>query len=274
MSNSSNASKGTALITGASTGIGAVYADRLAKRGYDLIVIARNGKLLNELAGSLTSSTGRKVEALPADLTNKDELRKVEQRLRTDSSITALVNNAGFGGVATLLDSSVDDMENMIDLNITALLRLTAAALPGFLERKGGAIINISSIVAVNPELLNGVYSGTKAFVLNLTQSLHKEVGDKGIQLQAVLPGATASEFWDRAGIGGHQNLPSEIVMSSEEMVDASLVAFDRGELVTIPALPDVGDWDKFNAARIALAPNLSHKHSAERYGLRELATR
>src|SRR5665213_1579019 len=266
LSNSSTTSKGTALITGASTGIGAVYADRLAKRGYDLILIARNGKLLNELAISLTASTGRKVEALPADLTNKDELRTVEQRLRTDRSITALVNNAGFGGVSTLLDSSVDDMENMIDLNITALLRLTAAVVPGFVERKGGAIINISSVVAVNPELLNGVYSGTKAFVLNLTQSLHKEVGDKGIQLQAVLPGATASEFWDRAGIGGHQNLPSEIVMSPEEMVDASLVAFDRGELVTIPALPDVGDWDRFNAARIALVPNLSHQHSAERY--------
>ena len=273
MSNSIAASKGTALITGASTGIGAVYADRLAKRGYDLILVARNGKLLNELAKSLTASTGREVEALPADLTNKEELRKVEQRLRTDKSITVLVNNAGFGGVSTLLDSSVDDMENMIDLNITALLRLTAAVLPSFVERKGGAIINISSIVAVNPELLNGVYSGTKAFVLNLTQSLHKEVGDKGIQLQAVLPGATASEFWDRAGIGGHQNLPSEIVMTSEEMVDASLVAFDRHELVTIPALPDVGDWDKFNAARIALAPNLSHKHSAERYGVREPAS-
>src|SRR5665213_2570399 len=126
LSNSSTTSKGTALITGASTGIGAVYADRLAKRGYDLILIARNGKLLNELAISLTASTGRKVEALPADLTNKDELRTVEQRLRTDRSITALVNNAGFGGVSTLLDSSVDDMENMIDLNITALLRLTA----------------------------------------------------------------------------------------------------------------------------------------------------
>jgi short-subunit dehydrogenase len=274
MSNLSSSFKGTALITGASTGIGAVYADRLAKRGYDLILIARNGKLLNELASSLTASTGRKVEALPADLTNKEELRKVEQRLKTDSSITALVNNAGFGGVSTLLDSSIDDMENMVDLNITALLRLTAAVLPGFLDRKGGAIINISSITAVNPELLNGVYSGTKAFVLNLTQSLHKEVGGKGIQLQAVLPGATASEFWGRAGIGGHQNLPSEIVMSAEEMVDASLVAFDQGELVTIPALPDVGDWDKFNAARIALAPNLSHKHSAERYGVRELASR
>ena len=274
MSKSSSSPKGTALITGASTGIGAVYADRLAKRGYDLILIARNSKLLNQLANSLSASTGRNIEALPADLTNKDDLRKVEQRLRTDSSITALVNNAGFGGVSSLLDSNVDDMENMIDLNVTALVRLTAAILPGLVERKGGAIINISSIVAVNPELLNGVYSGTKAFVLNLTQSLHKEVGTKGVQLQAVLPGATASEFWDRAGIGGHKNLPYEIVMSSEEMVDASLVAFDRGELVTIPALPDVGDWDKFNAARIALAPNLSHKHSAGRYGVRELVTR
>ena len=274
MSNSSIVSKGTALITGASTGIGAVYADRLAKRGYDLILIARNGKLLTELATSLMASTGRRVEAFPADLTNKEELRTVELRLRTDSSITALVNNAGFGGVSTLLDSNVDDMENMIDLNITALLRLTAAVLPGFVERKSGAIINISSIVAVNPELLNGVYSGTKAFVLNLTQSLHKEVADKGVQVQAVLPGATASEFWDRAGIGGHKNLPSEIVMSSEEMVDASLVAFDRGEVVTIPALPNVADWDKFNAARIALAPNLSHKHSAERYGILELAAK
>jgi uncharacterized protein len=274
MSNSSTSSKGTALITGASTGIGAVYADRLSKRGYDLILIARNGKLLNELATSLSASTGRKVEALPADLTDKADLRKIEERLRSDASITTLVNNAGFGGVSTLLDSNVDEMENMVELNITALLRLTKAVLPGLLERKNGAIINISSIVAVNPELLNGVYSGTKAFVLNLTQSLHKEVSDKGIQLQAVLPGATASEFWDRAGIGGHQNLPSEIVMSSEEMVDASLVAFDRGELVTIPALPDVADWDKFNSARIALAPNLSHKHSAERYGVRTLATR
>ena len=274
MSNISHSNKGTALITGASTGIGAVYADRLAKRGYDLILVARNGDLLSELATSLAAATGRRVEAFPADLTNKAQLMKVEDRLRTDASITTLVNNAGFGGVSTLLDANIDEMENMVDLNITALLRLTKAILPGLIERKGGAIINISSIVALNPELLNGVYSGTKAFVLNLTQSLHKEVSGQGIRLQAVLPGATASEFWDRAGIGGHQNLPSEIVMSSEDMVDASLVAFDRGELVTIPALPEVGDWDRFNAARIALAPNLSHKQAAERYGLGALAAR
>lgn len=274
MSTSSTSSKGTALITGASTGIGAVYADRLAKRGYNLILIARNGELLQERASALSAATGRTVEPLPADLTSKADLLRIEERLKTDASITALVNNAGFGGVSSLLDSNVDEMENMIDVNVTAVLRLTKAVLPGFVERKNGAIINIASIAALNPELLNGVYSGTKAFVLNLTQSLHKEMSGKGVQVQAVLPGATASEFWGRAGIGGHQNLPSAIVMSSEEMVDASLVAFDRGELVTIPALPEIADWDRFNTARIALAPNLSHKHSAERYGIRELATR
>jgi short-subunit dehydrogenase len=263
------AAKGTALITGASTGIGAVYADRLARRGYDLILVARNGEKLKELAGALTSATGRSVDAVAADLTNKTDLRKIEERLRSDKSITTLVNNAGFGGTTSLVDSKIDELENMIELNVTALTRLTYAVLPGFLARGKGAIINISSVVAVAPELLNGVYSGTKAYVLNLTQSLHKEVGSKGVQVQAVLPGATASEFWDRAGIGGHQNLPSEIVMSSEEMVDASLAAFDSGELVTIPALPDVSDWEKFNAARVALGPNLSHKHAATRYGVK-----
>ena len=269
MTTSLSSTKGTALITGASTGIGAVYADRFARRGYDLILVARNGDKLKELATFLIATTGRVVDVIAADLTNKTDLRKIEERLRSDKSITALVNNAGFGATASLVDSKIDDLENMIDLNVTALTRLAYAALPGFLDRKKGEIINISSIVAVAPELLNGVYSGTKAYVLNLTQSLHKEVGDKGIQVQAVLPGATASEFWGRAGIGGHQNLPQQIVMSSEEMVDASLAGFDNGELVTIPSLPDVADWERFNAARVALGPNLSHNHAAERYGVR-----
>jgi uncharacterized protein len=266
MTTSATSSRGTALITGASTGIGAVYADRLARRGYDLILVARNGNKLKELAASLSPATGRAIDVLAADLTNKTDLRKVEEMLRSDKAITTLVNNAGFGGTTSLVDSKIDELENMIELNVTALTRLSYAALPGFLERKNGAIINISSIVAVAPEMLNGVYSGTKAYVLNLTQSLHKEVGDKGVQVQAVLPGATASEFWDRAGIGGHQNLPEQIVMSSEEMVDASLAGFDAGELVTIPSLPNVADWEKFNAARVALGPNLSKKHAAARY--------
>jgi uncharacterized protein len=258
---------GTALITGASTGIGSVYAQRLAQRGYDLILVARDPQRLTNLANTIAAKTGRKVETLPADLTIKADLRRVEERLRADSSITALVNNAGFGGVAKLIDSNVDDMDNMIQLNVTALTRLTSAALPGFLERSKGLIINIASIVALSPELLNGVYSGTKAFVVNLTQSLYNEVKDKGIQVQAVLPGATSTEFWDRAKLPVH-NLPAEIVMTAEEMVDASLAGLDQGELITIPALPEIADWEKFDAARKALAPNLSRKHPAARYGI------
>jgi uncharacterized protein len=268
MTTSTPSLKGTALITGASTGIGAVYADRLARRGYDLILVARNGDRLKTLAASLHSATGRTVEVLAADLTDKAALRTVEERLRSDKSITALVNNAGFGATASLVNSNIDDLENMIDLNVTALTRLTYAVLPGFLERKSGVLINISSIAALSPEILNGVYSGTKAYVVNRTQSLNKEVKDKGVQVQAVLPGATASEFWGRAGIGGHQNLPAAIVMSSEEMVDASLAGLDGRELITIPALPNVADWDRLNAARVALGPNLSRQHAAERYGV------
>jgi uncharacterized protein len=258
---------GAALITGASTGIGSIYAHRLAQRGYDLILVARDQQRLTKLADEIAAKTGRKADTIAADLTLRADLKRVEERLRSDSSITALVNNAGFGGVAKLIDSNVDDMDNMIQLNVTALTRLTSAALPGFIARANGLIINISSIVALSPELLNGVYSGTKAFVLNLTQSLHNEVKDKGIQVQAVLPGATSTEFWDRANLPVH-NLPAETVMTAEEMVDASLAALDQGELVTIPALPDVADWQKFDEARKALGPNLSHKHAAARYGV------
>ena len=259
------ASKGTALITGASTGIGAVYADRLAKRGYDVILVARSQEKLSEVAAQLKSN-GRKIETISADLMKNEDVERVAERLRTDPTITALVNNAGTASVAKLLDSKIDDLEAMISLNVTALTRLALAAVPGFVARKNGLLINIASVVALAPELLNGTYSGTKAYVVNFTQALKKEVEGKGVTVQAVLPGATASEFWDRAGIGGHQNLPEQIVMSSEEMVDASLAGFDAGELVTIPSLPDAADWEKFNAARVALGPNLSKKHAAARY--------
>jgi hypothetical protein len=262
---SAQLSKETALITGASSGIGAVYADRLAHRGYDLILVARDQKRLSTLATRLSASTGRKVDTITADLTKPADVLRVEDRLRSDNSITALVNNAGFGAASKLVDSKVDDLENMIQLNVTALTRLTLAILPGLVERHHGIIINISSIVALAPELLNGTYSGTKAYVVNFTQSLNHEVGDKGIQVQAVLPGATSTEFWVRAGLPVH-NLPNEIVMSADEMVDASLAALDQHELITIPSLPDAADWQKLDAARLALGPNLSRKHAADRY--------
>jgi short-subunit dehydrogenase len=258
--------KGTALITGASSGIGAVYADRLARRGYDLILVARDQNRLTTLASSITTQTSRKVDTIPADLTTPADVLRVEERLRTDASITALVNNAGFGATSKLIDSNVTELENMIQLNVTALTRLTHAVLPGLVARANGLIINIASIVAVAPELLNGTYGGTKAYVVAFTQSLQHEVGDKGIQVQAVLPGATSTDFWARAGIGGSHNLPSQIVMTAEEMVDASLAGLDQNELITIPSLPDYADWKRFDDARLALGPNLSRNHAADRY--------
>ncbi|MGF6177637.1 SDR family NAD(P)-dependent oxidoreductase [Ensifer sp. 4252] len=258
-------SKGTALITGASSGIGAIYADRLARRGYDLILVARNKARLDALAERLTDETDRAVEVVAADLGNKDDLGRVENVLRTDASITALVNNAGIGATAPLLESDIDKMEEMITLNVTALTRLTYAAVPGFVKRGTGSIINIASIVGITPERLNGVYGGSKAFVLALTLSLQKELADNNIRIQAVLPGATATEFWGIAGTP-LEHVPSEIVMSAEDMVDASLAGFDLGERITIPALPDVRDWEAYEAARQKLMPNLSLSVPAARY--------
>ena len=258
--------KGTALITGASTGIGAVYADRLAKRGYDLILVARSEEKLSKVAAQL-KSTGRRIETIPADLTKATDVQRVADRLRSDSKITALVNNAGIGSAGKLLDSNVDDLESMIFLNVTALTRLALAALSGFVARRNGLLINIASVVALAPERLNGTYSGTKAYVVSFTQALKSEVEGAGVTVQAVLPGATATPFWEKSG-RPIQLLPSEIVMTAEDMVDASLAGLDQHEAITIPALPDIADWEKFETARKALGPNLSRQKPAARYGI------
>ncbi|MDR3417079.1 MAG: SDR family oxidoreductase [Nevskia sp.] len=259
--------QGTALITGASTGIGAAYADRLARRGHDLILVARNRDRLDRLADRITTATGRSVEVVAADLGNKADLRRVEEILRTDASITTLVNNAGVGGAGPLLESDADRMEAMIELNVTALTRLTYAIAARFVARGSGTIINIASVVAVAPELLNGVYGGTKAFVLAFSQSLQHELADKGVRVQAVLPGAIRTEFWDVAGRPVEQ-LPQEIVMGVDDLVDAALAGLDQGEFATLPSLPEAADWNTFQAARTALFPNLSRATPAARYGV------
>ncbi len=270
MSNSSM--NGTALVTGASTGIGAVYADRLAKRGYDLILVARNEARLKSLSARLTSDTGRSVKVLRADLNNKAELAKVEATLRDDPSITMLVNNAGIGAVTPLLNSDVEKMDDMIALNVTALTRLTYAAAPVFVARGRGTIINIASIVGISPERLNGVYSATKAYVIALSHSLQHELADQGIRIQAVLPGRTATDFWEKTGLP-YQNLPVSTVMSAEDMVDAALVGLDQGELVTLPSLPDGDEWTRFEAARRAMSEHFFNSAPAPRYRIGELAS-
>ena len=257
--------QGTALITGASSGIGALYAEQLAHKGYDLILVARDRARLDALAARITTATRRTVEVLAADLADRAQRAIVEAKLRDDASITLLVNNAGVGTHTPLLDSDVERMEQMIALNVTALIRLAYAAMPGFVARGKGGIINISSIVAIAPEVLNGVYGGSKAFVLAFSQSLHHELAGKGIRVQAVLPGATATDFWATGGLP-LEHLPANIVMRAEDLVRSAVVGFERGELVTIPSLQDVAHWDVYEGARKALAPHLSTNTPAPRY--------
>lgn len=256
---------GTALVTGASTGIGAVYADRLARRGYDLVLVARDGSRLQTLAERLRRETGREVEWLEADLTDRADRAKVEQRLRDNASLTVLVNNAGMSVAGSLIDGEIDRVETMIELNVVAATRLAAAAARNFTARKQGAIINIASVLALAPELFNGSYSGTKAYLLNLSLSLQKELAPSGVRVQAVLPGATRTEIWARAGVDV-DGFPPEMVMEVGDMVDAALAGFDQGEIVTIPSLPDPADFERYTAARLALGPNLSRNAPAARY--------
>ena len=256
---------GTAVVTGASSGIGTVYADRLAGRGYDLVLIARSADKLAAVAERIGAKTGRKVDILPADLANASVLARVEAFLRETPDITLLVNNAGLGGALKLVDSDVDKMTSLIALNVTALTRLTYAIVPQFIARRAGTIVNIASVVAINPELLNGVYGGSKAFVLAFSQNLQHELAGTGVTVQVVLPGATATEFWAIAG-RPIEHLPTEIVMRSEDLVDAALTGLDRGEFASIPSLQDGALSDAYENARQAMIGKLSTATPALRY--------
>jgi len=259
----SNTEKPAVLITGASSGIGAVYADRFARRGHDLVLAARDQARLEALAGRLRREAGVAVDVVKADLTNPAGLAAVEERVRTDARIGILVNNAGASLPGGFLDQSADQVANLITLNATAPARLASAAAHRFASEGKGAIINIASVVGFAPELGLTVYGATKAFLLFLTQGLHLELGPKGVYVQAVLPAATRTEIWERAGKDVN-SLPA--VMETDELVDAALAGFDRRETITIPPLPEAEQWDTYQAARQAMLPNLMQVHAAARY--------
>lgn len=253
----------TVLITGASTGIGAVYADRFARRGHDLVLVARDAARMEALAERLSREAGVAVDILKADLTDAADLAKVEARLREDARIGVLVNNAGAAAAGGFLEQSPEDLAQLINLNVVALTRLANAVAPRFAREGRGEIINISSVMGLAPELGMSVYGATKAFVLFLTQGLQLELGGKGVYVQAVLPAATRTEIWERSGRDVNALVG---VMEVDELVDAALVGFDRRETVTIPPLPDVGQWIAFDHARQAMVPNFRQTHAAERY--------
>ena len=254
-----------ALITGASAGIGATYADRLARRGLDLVLVARGKQRLDALAARLAGETGVAVEVVAADLSVPADLDAIARRLRDDAGITMLVNNAGMTGGGAFSTADLARVQAMLQLNVLALTALTGAAVARMVGQGGCSIINISSVLALAPERFDGAYGASKAYVLNFTQSLHNELGPQGLRVQAVLPGMTRTDIWAKAGVDAHA-LPAEMLMDVGPMVDAALAGYDMGEVVTLPALPDVADWDAFTRARLAMTPNLSHAQPAARY--------
>lgn len=251
------------LITGASSGIGAVYAERFARRGHNLVLVARDKARLEALAARLRQETAVAVEVLPADLTQHDELATVEARLRDDARIGILINNAGIAQSGGFIDQSADSIERLVTLNTTALTRLAVAASARMVAAGEGAIVNIGSVVGLAPELGMAVYGATKAFVLFLSQGMSLELAPKGVYVQAVLPAATRTEIWERAGIDIN-TLPE--VMDTGELVDAALVGFDRREAVTIPPLHVAARWDTLDATRQALLTDIRQAQAAERY--------
>ncbi len=253
----------TVLITGASSGIGATYAERFARRGHDLVLVARDKARLNALAARLRQNSGVAVDVLQADLTQPADLASVETRLTGDSSIGILINNAGMAQSGSFVQQTAEGIDRLIALNTTALTRLAAAVAPRFAQSGTGAIVNIGSVVGFAPEMGMSIYGATKAFVLFLSQGLHLELSPQGVYVQAVLPAATRTEIWERAGMDVN-TLPE--VMEVGELVDAALVGFDRRELVTIPPLHVAERWDALDGARQSLLADFKQAHAAERY--------
>lgn len=256
-------SKDVFLVTGASDGIGAVYADRLARRGHGLILVARRAERLDALAARLRAEHGVAVETIAADLGQQHDLARIEARLRSDGAITGLVNNAGIAGEGPILGADPVHLSAMIALNVLAVTQLTAAIAPRLAAKGAGTIINIGSVTALMPAAFTAVYPATKAFVLAFSEALVAELGPKGVRVQAVLPGITRTAIWEEERLA---QLPAAMVMSVDDMVDAALKGLDLGESITIPPLPDPAALAAFLDAREALRPGLSLSAPAARY--------
>ncbi|NWA62206.1 SDR family oxidoreductase [Pantoea sp. B9002] len=254
-----------ALITGASSGIGATYAKQLAARGTNLILVARDAARLNLLAQSLREAHDVEVSVLAADLTNHDDLQRVDREIQQNKAITQLVNNAGMTVEGEFIDGDIAKIQKMLTLNIVALTQLAHTAAQAFRARRNGTIVNIASVLALVNESANGAYNASKAYVLSLTRNLHRELAESGVRMQAVLPGLTRTEIFERAG-KSINDLPAEMLMEVDDLVSAALRGLDAGELVTIPSVEDVQLWQSYEEARIAILPFISLNKPASRY--------
>lgn len=224
-----------ALVTGASAGIGRAFAERLAARGDDLVVVARDGARLEALAKELDAAFGTGVEVIAADLTTGKGMAAVEARLvAEDRPVDLLVNNAGFGTIGRFHELPVAGEITEIGLNVVAVARLTHAALEGMVRRGRGGVINVSSIAAYQPTPGNATYGATKAFVSSLSQAVHEELKGSPVNCMVLCPGFTRTEFQQRAGIDSSE-VPDFLWQEPAEVVDHALAAFAKGRAVCVP---------------------------------------
>jgi short-subunit dehydrogenase len=205
------------------------------------------------------------VEVVEADLTKDADVNRVEKVLKENSAITLLVNNAGNSTLAPVAKTTEEDAAAMIALNVTALTRLTHAVLPAFLSRNHGAIVNVASVLSFHALPISAIYSGTKGYVMNFSRGLQQELAETNVRLQLVMPAATATELWDLSGVP-LASLNQATVMTSENLVDAALAGFDKGEDITLPSVADASLWDKFDQARSTLFAATQTGEPAPRY--------
>lgn len=257
--------QGTAVVTGASAGLGKVYADRLAGRGYDLILVARRGDLLDQLALTLRERHGVKVQTLVADLGLAADLERVADTVTSDQSITLLLNNAGTSTMGSVAQSDKAAIHTMNDLNVTALARLSQAILPKFIARDRGTLINIGSVLGFNSLPNSSIYSGTKAYVMNFTRGLQQEVAGTKVVVQLVAPAATATDIWEISGVP-LSHLDPATVMTVENCVDAALAGLDLGESLTLPSVENPQLLIDYEAALGRLFGSVQSGKPASRY--------
>ncbi|HEY0560364.1 MAG TPA: SDR family NAD(P)-dependent oxidoreductase [Frankiaceae bacterium] len=267
---------GTAVVTGASAGIGEQYARQLADRGYDLVLVARREHRLRRLADELATRCAVRVETCCADLGRPDGLAAVEQRL-VASDVTLLVNNAGINGYGRFVDVAPDVLDAVVTLNVDAPLRLARVGLPGMLERGAGAVINVASLLAFSGAVTDArlperaTYAATKSFLVTWSRLLAAETAGTGVTVQVVCPGYTASEFHLSTTAAPVSDQAAATLadqpraMPAEDVVRASLLALDRGELVCVPGLADPSALDALAAAE-ALLRSGSRRELADRY--------
>jgi short-subunit dehydrogenase len=232
---------GRALVTGASAGIGTAFAEAIARRGQDLILTARRTDRLEQIAARLSAETESDVEVVPADLTQRSDVARLEKLLSSDERLTLLINNAGFGGYRPFVELDPDDAEDILAVHVGATVRLTRAALPGMIERGNGAVINVASMLAYSgllpapPLPFRATYAAAKSFVITFSQLVAGEVAQAGVRVMVCCPGLVSTEFHDVEGMDV-SHMPK---MSAQDVVSAALKALELGETICVPGLED-----------------------------------